>query len=362
VDGTVVGTAVTDVNGIATLPYTITQNFGTYTILAEFLQDNSIHASSSNTNTLNVFDYTTPTVTSVDPVKNAVNVASNKVIKVTFSEPIKAGNMLIELKNSTGTILPITSIINGNILTINHLSPLTTGIWILTLKYGSLTDLAGNSITEYTSSFTVDSTSPTVKSVDPVNNAVNVAPNKVIKVTFSEPIKAGNMWIELKNSNGTTINITKTISGNNLTINHASTFPTGKYTLIIHSSSITDLTGNPISYYSYIFNVDITPPKVSSTVPANMKTGISRWASMVIKFNENIKTSTYYNSITVKNLSTNKYVTINKALSGNTLIIKTSTTKTVNTWYQVTIPKSAIKDYAGNNLTANYTFRFKTGP
>ena len=108
--------------------------------------------------------------------------------------------------------------------------------------------------------------------------------------------------------------------------------------------------------------MDITPPKVSSTVPANMKTGISRWASMVIKFNENIKTSTYYNSITVKNLSTNKYVTINKALSGNTLIIKTSSTKTVNTWYQVTIPKSAIKDYAGNNLTANYTFRFKTGP
>ena len=106
------------------------------------------------------------------------------------------------------------------------------------------------------------------------------------------------MWIELKNSNGTTINITKTIIGNNLTINHASTFSTGKYTLIIHSGRITDLTGNPISYYASTFNVDTTPPKVSSTVPANMKTGISRGSNVVIKFNENIKNSTYFNSIT----------------------------------------------------------------
>jgi methionine-rich copper-binding protein CopC len=227
---------------------------------------------------------------------------------------------------------------------------------------GTVFGLAGNSLTVYTSSFTVDSTSPTVKSVDPVNNAVNVATNKVIKLTFSEPIKAGSMWIELKNSSGTIINIIKTVSGQYLTINHASTFPSGKYTLLLHSGSITDLTGNPVSSYSTSFNVDITPPKISSTVPVNMKTGISRWASVAIKFNENIKNSTYYNSITIKNLKTNKYVTLTKAMSGNILIIKTSAVKTANTWYQVTIPKSAIKDYAGNNLTANYTFRFKTGP
>ena len=37
-----------------------------------------------------------------------------------------------------------------------------------------------------------DITPPTVVSVDPVNNATTVAVNKIITVTFSEPIKAGN--------------------------------------------------------------------------------------------------------------------------------------------------------------------------
>ena len=39
VNGNIVGTATTNTHGIATHTYTITQNPGTYTILAEFLQD-----------------------------------------------------------------------------------------------------------------------------------------------------------------------------------------------------------------------------------------------------------------------------------------------------------------------------------
>ena len=106
---------------------------------------------------------------------------------------------------------------------------------------------------------------------------------------------------------------------------------------------------------------DTIPPKVSSTNPKNGATGISRTATISIKFTENIKKSTYYNSITVKNLTTGKTVTISKSISGTTLNIKTTATRTANTWYTITIPKSAIKDIAGNNLQANYTFKFKTG-
>jgi hypothetical protein len=59
-------------------------------------------------------------------------------------------------------------------------------------------------------------------------------------------------------------------------------------------------------------------------------------------------------------LTTGKTISIAKSITGNTLTIKTAT-KTANTWYTVTIPKAAIKDYAGNNLQANYTVKFKTG-
>jgi methionine-rich copper-binding protein CopC len=201
-----------------------------------------------------------------------------------------------------------------------------------------------------------------VNSIDPANNAkINVA-NKIIKVTFLDPIKAGNMSIELKNSNGTNISISKTITGNVLTINHTSLLTNGKYTLILYTGSVTDLAGHPMTLYTSSFTMDSTPPKVATTTPTNGKTGVSRTSTIAIKFTENIKNSTYYSNIKVKNLTTGKYVTITKAISGTYLNIKTSTTRTANTWYTVTIPKAAIKDYAGNNLAANYTFKFKTGP
>ncbi|MGF7118776.1 Ig-like domain-containing protein [Methanobacterium oryzae] len=98
--------------------------------------------------------------------------------------------------------------------------------------------------------------SVTVKTVDPVSNAVNVAQNKVIKITFNESIKAGNMWIELKSSNGTVIPITKIINSNLLTITPNNNLTKGnKYFLILHTGSITDLSGNNVSFYVTCFTV-----------------------------------------------------------------------------------------------------------
>jgi outer membrane protein assembly factor BamB len=120
------------------------------------------------------------------------------------------------------------------------------------------------------------------------------------------------------------------------------------------------LAGNLSPIYSQKYTIDKIAPKVSTTTPTNGKTGISRTSTIAIKFNEKVKPSTYYNNIKVKNLTTGKYVTITKTISSNILNIKTGT-RTANTWYQVTIPKAAIKDIAGNNLLATYTFKFKTG-
>ena len=47
---------------------------------------------------------------------------------------------------------------------------------------------------------TTDITKPKVKVIDPLNKSVNVKTTKTIKITFSEKIKAGTKWIELKNS------------------------------------------------------------------------------------------------------------------------------------------------------------------
>ncbi|MDI3550719.1 MAG: trimeric autotransporter adhesin, partial [Methanobacterium sp.] len=43
-----------------------------------------------------------------------------------------------------------------------------------------------------------DTIKPQITGMDPVHNAVNVPRDKVITVTFNEPIKAGSNWFELK--------------------------------------------------------------------------------------------------------------------------------------------------------------------
>ncbi|MCE7698033.1 MAG: Ig-like domain-containing protein, partial [Methanobacterium paludis] len=115
---------------------------------------------------------------------------------------------------------------------------------------GSITDLAGNNVAGYVTRFATDGTSPTVKSSNPANSATNIALTKVITITFSEAIKEGNKWIELVNSHGQIIPITTSISGSTLTITPTNNLTTAiKYTVLIHTGSITDLAGNNIAGY-----------------------------------------------------------------------------------------------------------------
>jgi hypothetical protein len=195
-----------------------------------------------------------PKVIQIDPAKNALNVSPYKVVKITFNKPIKAGNMWIELKKSNGTPISITSSISANILTVKPSSSMTNSRYNLILHTGSVTDTGGNPIASYSFIFTVNKTSPTVKSISPVKNAINVPINKLIRVTFTEPIRNGNGWIELKNNGGKSIPITFSIINNVLTINHISLLDKAtKYTLILHTGSLNDLIGNPVTTYSSYF-------------------------------------------------------------------------------------------------------------
>jgi len=74
---------------------------------------------------------------------------------------------------------------------------------------GAVKDTADNPLPEEVSfSFTTmaepDTTAPEVESTDPANGAVDVPPDKVIKVTFTEEVVKGNAFadIVLKNAEG----------------------------------------------------------------------------------------------------------------------------------------------------------------
>ena len=296
-----------------------------------------------------------PTVKSIDPANNAFINVTKKVITVTFSEPVKTGNGYIELKNSTGTAIPFIKTIKGNTLTITP-SNLTNGAkYTVIIHTGSVTDLAGNPVALYTSSFTVDTIPPTVKSTTPVNNAFINVTKKVITVTFSEPVKTGNGYIELKNSNGTAIPFTKTIKGNTLTITPSNLTNGAKYTAIIHTGSVTDLAGNPVALYTSSFTVDTIPPTVNSTYPTNNAVSVPVNNVITVTFSEPVKTGNGY--IELKN-SNGTAIPFTKTIKGNTLTI-TPSNLTNGAKYTAIIHTGSVTDLAGNTV-ALYSTSFTT--
>ncbi len=303
-------------------------------------------------------DNIAPTVKTVDPTNNAINIAADKAIKVTFNEAIKAGTGWIELTNSNGTLIPSTWSINGNVLTVTANSTLTHGVkYTLLIHTGSVTDTAGNNVKGYVTRFTVDNIAPTVKTVDPTNNAANVAADKAIKITFSESIKAGTRWIELKDNNGTVIPITWSVSGNVLTIKANSTLTHGiKYTLLIHTGSVTDLAGNNVAGYVTRFTVDNIAPTVKTVDPTNNAINIAADKAIKVTFNETIKTSNNSIELVTPNGTA---IPVKWSVNGSVLTITPNSTLSKGVKYTLLVHTGSVTDLAGNNV-AGYVTRFTT--
>jgi len=241
------------INGLA---YTITLPTGSIT-------DTASNAINTFTSKFTV-DFAKPTVTSVDPANNKVINVANKALIITFSEAIKAGSAFSSIKvtNPDGVrVNPLYKVINGKTLTLtrngNYINGLT---YTITLPTGSITDTAGNTINTYTSKFKIDTTKPTITSINPTNTATKVARNKAIKVTFNENIKASSSyWVELVASNGSKVSIKKSISGKVLTITHTARLAANtKYSLIIHTGAVTDAAGNPVAARTFTFTTGRT--------------------------------------------------------------------------------------------------------
>ncbi len=302
-------------------------------------------------------DTIAPVITIIDPANNAVCVATNKIITVTFNETIKAGNLNIQLKNSTGALVTTTKSVSGTVLTITPTSLLAEAKYILLLYAGCVTDLAGNPVAAKTSNFIVGN-APTVTSTDPANYAVNVAPNKIITVTFNEAIKAGNNNIQLKTSTGTIIPTTLSINGNTLTITPTNPLAEARYMILIYAGSVTDLVGNPVAAKTTSFSAG-TGPNATSTDPTNYATNVPRNKVITVTFNEPIL-GKYLTLVQLKNASTGLLINTTKTVSGNTLTITPTTPLAANTRYLLMIYYFAVTDLSGNP-NVNKAISFTTG-
>lgn len=263
--------------------------------------------------------------------------------------PTASANIPSGLYNTAQSVVLSMSEIGSIYYTTNGDTPTTSSTrYTGPISVGSTTTLkflavdgVGNPSQVYTMVYTIDKTAPTA-SASVSSGSYNAAKNVTLKMS-----EAGTIYYT---RNGA-----------------APTTSSTKYTGLISITSSTtlkflavDSAGNKSPVYIVNYVIDKTAPKVSSTYPKKSTTGISRTKTMYIKFSESIKSSINWSKVYIKNLKTGKKVSISKSISGNTMYLKTGK-RSAYTWYQIYIPASAIKDSAGNNLAAGYSFKFKTG-
>ena len=336
VNGTPVGQSITNASGIATYAYTILQNSGTYTILAEFLQDTTYTAS---TNTNNLAVTMTPTVLSVYPAIGYKGSKVNLIAKLTDNHSnVPISGKIIKFSVYGTTVGQATTNTSG-IATYAYTISQNSGTYKILAEFlQDATYAACNS----TNNCVVDNTAPTATAT-PTGSTSNTSKTVTLKMSES-----GIIYYTLNGTNPTTSSSKYSAP---LSITSTKTL---RYIAV-------DLAGNKSPIYSQTYTIDKTAPKVLLTSPVNNANGVSLTSSINIKFSENIVAGTNYSKIYVKNLTTGKISAISKTISGNTLTIQMTKSRLHGNTYQVYIPAGAIKDKYGNITTTAYTFKFKTG-
>jgi hypothetical protein len=227
------------INGEASTTFKAGQTLGVAAITA------AADAATGTAN-VNIITGSPPTVTTTDPVNNAVNVALNKVVKFNFNKAILlAANPWIEFYTGT-TPVAFTATVSGSTLSLTPNALLTSGqLYNVIIHSNAVTSLTGVGLAApYGLKFTTD-TAPTVTTTDPVNNAVNVPLNKVVKFNFNKAIKMGTSpWIEFKTAGGTAKAFTTSITGNTLNITPTTPLATKtQYIVAVHSNAVTSTGG-----------------------------------------------------------------------------------------------------------------------
>ncbi len=172
---------------------------GTISTGAKDLAGNALAANFTFSFTTGVApDITLPVVNSTDPLNNATGVAQNKVVTLTFSEAMTASTInatTFTLKQGTTAVVGAVAY-SGTTATFTPTALLSAvTIYTATITTGAK-DVAGNALAANTVwSFTTggDIVVPTVNSTDPLNNATNVARNKVVSLIFSEAMNASTI-------------------------------------------------------------------------------------------------------------------------------------------------------------------------
>ena len=201
-----------------------------------------------------------PQVTGLSPAAGLTQVPINAQVVVTFNEPIQSQSVDgVTLAAGATPIVVTHTLSNGNRTLTLTPTVLLQANTLFTITVSGVKDLAGNNLlTPLTSSFSTgtgaDLIRPTITQIDPASGATGVPTNALIRLQFSErinPLTVNNSTFQVFAS-GSNVPLTGTISvaSDGLSASFApgaALAPSTTY--FVQAFSITDLTGQDISFF-----------------------------------------------------------------------------------------------------------------
>ncbi len=340
-------------------------------------------------------DVTPPFALYFVPDDEAIRVAVDASIVITFSESIQRGSGTITLKTlagatiasydaATSTNLSIVS----NILTVDPSDHLLPGVaYRLELDAGAIKDLAGN---EYAGSSDYNFTTLPVPAADDyaasvqTTGAVQIGTsvNGVVEVIgdtdwFAVSLVAGTAYTFTLEDADPDVNfdpfLTLRDGAGAVLDSNDDVVPGNRNSLLAYTPATSgtyylDAAGFREHFGAYRLSVidagDNTPPTATHFNPADESTGVAIGANLVITFSEFIQRGS--GSLTLKTVSGtvidyyDAATSVNLTISGNTLSVNPGADLAVGTAYKLELTAGSIKDLTGNSYAGTTSYNFTT--
>ncbi len=354
--------------------YTASVTTGVRDLAGNPLQASKVWSFTTST----VTDTTPPVVVSVLPSESAEGCEIGTKLTITFSEgmdPTSISSASITLASGT-TDIPGTLSISPDrtIATFSPDSPLDYVTTYTATVKTTARDVAGNPLAaEKAWNFTTrtpDLAPPTVVWVLPAENAVGVATQTALCISFSEAMDPTSL-------STATISLSSGVQGieGSVTVSPDGTMAT--FTLLAaldYSSTLSaaigtgarDLAGNPLSApKAWVFSTmpapDTIPPSVTSVAPASGAMDVPLSSALFMEFSEPIASSSLASAVSLVRVSDGMPVPLDQPTFGSGYLLATITIgEELIRSKEYEIRVSGLRDLAGNSQTLDFVSRFDT--
>ncbi len=306
-------------------------------------------------------DVTPPVLSGSMPSAGETDVATNANVVLTFSEPMNPASVVLNTM-PTVTFGNTTWGDNNTELSVTPTVALAT-----TTTYDisvSGADVAGNALASgtsvsFTTAATQDTTPPLLTASTPDAGSADVAVDTRLSLTFNEPMNVNVLDVTVDPDPGLGV---ATWTNNNTVVTWSaptSDWPEAQNVTVEVTGS--DAVGNALAPVQFSFDtavpVDMTPPTVTSTAPANMSSGVPPNASIEINFSKPMNEASVqaaFSSVPAVTCTSYTWNTERTLMvCGHTAPLATSTN------YVVTIGTGAT-DASSRPLAAAHIFSFGT--